>query len=97
VTSTTIKASVNFASAFAAFAAALLWYKASAVIVRPKKTVNRDGWASAQITVEHESTGRFDPFLTNIEQAKWNKWAAIAASIAAALQSVGMLLPDATP
>ena len=89
-----IKAALNGAAAFAAFAAAILWYKASTAVVRPTESVDRDGWTSAQVTVEHEETGPFDPFLTGIEQSKWNKWGALAASAAAALQGVALLLPE---
>lgn len=89
-----IKATINLLSAIAALVAAGLWWKASAVIVRPTEKIGRDGWTSAQITVEHESTGPFDPFLTNIKQSQMNRYAAMAASLAAFLQSVGLFLPE---
>lgn len=88
-----IKAWVNIAAAVAALVAAGLWWKASTVVVRPTEETDRDGWQSAQITVDHESTGPFDPFLTGIKQSQMNKWAAIAASLAALLQGIGLLLP----
>jgi hypothetical protein len=90
----TIKAILNVLAALCAFAAAVLWYKASTAIVRPTETVDRDGWLSEQITVEHEQTGPFDPFLTGIEQSKWNKWGALAASVAAAIQGIVLMLPE---
>lgn len=90
-----IKALVNGGAALAAFVAAGLWWYASIAIVRPSNSVGRDGWSSAQITVEHESTGQFDPFLTNVKQANINKWAAIAAGFAAMLQGASLVLPDA--
>ena len=90
-----IKVVLNVAAAAAAFVAAALWWYASIVLVRPGGSENRDGWMSAQITVEHESTGPFDPFLTGIKQANMNKWAAIAAGFSALLQGIGLLIPEA--
>ena len=95
MTLTQIKVVLNGGAAAAAFLAAALWWYASFVLVRPGTSENRDGWTSAQITVEHESTGPFDPFLTSIKQAKINKWAAIAAGFSALLQGFGLLLPEA--
>jgi hypothetical protein len=89
-----LKALLNGVAAFAAFAAAILWYKASTAIVRPTDSLDRNGWKSAQTTVDHDKTGPFDPFLTGIEQSKWNKWGALSASAAAALQGVALLLPE---
>lgn len=92
---TQIKAILNGAAALSAFVAAALWWYASIVIVRPTDSADRDGWASAQITVEHQSTGPFDPFLTGIKQANMNKWAAIAAGLSALMQGIGLILPEA--
>lgn len=89
-----LKAVANMVAAVAALIAAVLWYRASVVIVRPQESQDRDGWESAQLIVEHEKTGPFDPFLTNIEQSRLNKWAAAAASVAALLQGIVLLIPD---
>lgn len=95
MTPTQWKAILNGAAAAAAFLAAALWWYASIVLVRPGDSEERDGWQSAQITVEHTSTGPFDPFLTSIKQANMNKWAAMAAGLSALLQGLGLLIPDA--
>lgn len=89
-----IKAAMNIGAAIAAFVASVLWWRASIAIVRPQESIDRDGWESAQITVEHTTTGPFDPFLTGIEQSRMNKWAAMAASLAALLQGVSLLIPE---
>lgn len=89
-----VKAVFNAVAALSAFAAAVLWYKASTAVVRPTESVDRNGWISAQVTVDHKETGSFDPFLTGIEQSKWNKRGAMAASVAAALQGIALLLPE---
>ena len=89
-----VKAVLNGAAALAAFAAAILWYKASSAVVRPTESLDRNGWISAQVTVDHKETGSFDPFLTGIEQSKWNKRGALAASVAAARQGVALLMPE---
>jgi len=91
-----IKVIVNTLSAIAAIVAAILWYKASVVVVRPLEERDQDGMTTLQLTINHKSTGDIDPFLTNIEQSKWSKWASIAASIAALLQAVGLLIPETT-
>lgn len=87
-----IKSVLNIVAAIAAFIAAAMWYRASVAIVRPTK--DRGGWESAQITVEHKTTGEFDPFLTGIEQSRLNKWGALSASIAALIQGIVLLIPD---
>ena len=86
-----IKAAMNMAAALSAFIAAALWWYASIVVVRPKNDADRDVLQSAQITVEHESTGPFDPFLTGIKQSRLNSWAAIAAGVSALPQVLGLL------
>lgn len=88
-----IKAMMNIAAAIAALIAAGLWYRASAAIVRPADDKDAARWKSAQVTIDHESTGEFDPFATAIEQSRVNKQAALAAAVAAFLQGVGLLLP----
>lgn len=88
-----IKTTVNVTAAIAAFLAAGLWWYASFTVVRPSYGKDRDGWKSAQVVIEHESTGPFDPFLTGIQQSRFNKWAAIAAGASALMQGIGLLLP----
>ncbi len=89
-----IKALINAISAIAALAAAILWYKSSVVIIRPTEQRDQEGWTSAQITVQSDSMGDFDPFLTGIEQSLWNKRAATAAAFAALFQAIGLLIPE---
>ena len=66
----------------------------SVVIIRPTEQRDQEGWTSAQITVQSDSMGDFDPFLTGIEQSLWNKRAATAAAFAALFQAIGLLIPE---
>ena len=88
------KAALNIIAAIAAFAGAIFWYRASVAVVRPNRDVDSDGWYPAQIVVKHVSFGEFDPFATGIEQSRLNKLGASAASIAALLQGLALLIPD---
>lgn len=88
-----LRAILNLIAAGAALTAAVLWYLASIAVVRPSGDKAKDGWESSQIVVDHKSTGEFDPFATAIKQSGLNKWAALAASVAAALQGVALLVP----
>ena len=85
---------MNFGAAFVALIAAGLWWRASSVVVRPLEKVDAAGWTEEQITVTTEKIGSFDSFETQIKQSQINKWAAIAASLAALLQGVALLMPD---
>ena len=82
-----LKAVINIVAATAAFVAAILWWCASVVVVRPADT---EDW---MMSVDHKTIGEFDPLLTNIKQSRMNRWAAMAASLAASLQGAALLIP----
>ncbi|CAG1770639.1 hypothetical protein [Geobacter sp.] len=85
------KIAINAISAIAAMVAAFLWYKASVVTVKPaEEGVEGD----FMITDEDSNNEPYDVIKTGKEQARWNKYAAIAASVAAIFQSVGLLIPE---
>ncbi len=86
-----IKTILNFSAAVAALVASLMWWRASTVLIRPR-TRDDDGWSGGQVIVSHEKFGAFDPFETGVAQSKWNAWAAMAASVAAVLQGVVLLI-----
>lgn len=78
---------LSFLAAPAAIAAAVLWYKASVVQVPHKDEPGPDGIYPAAITVDGS-----DFIATAQEQARWNKWGATAAALAALLQGVALFL-----
>jgi hypothetical protein len=84
----TIKTTLTFASAALALLAALLWYKASTAEVAydPQRGEAAVTWSNGQ--------RRWDVFRTAELQARWNKRAAAAASLAAAVQALLMLMPE---
>ena len=83
-----LKTLINFISAIAAFVAAGLWLKASTVTIKYR----HDGMGG--IVAADPDTGEgFDVINTGIAQSKWNKYAAIAACIAALFQGIGLLIP----
>jgi len=83
-----LKLIASLLSAAAAFAAAWLWYKASTA------TVKRSDLPPGEVRVTFFSdTAEWDPIRTHELQAKWNKRGAAAASVAALLQAIAMLLP----
>jgi len=84
-----LKTLINFISAIAAFVAAGLWLKASTVTIKPSKDMKGGGL----LVVNRETKESFDLINTGIEQSKWNKYAAIAACIAALFQGIGLLIP----
>lgn len=88
------KAAVNGAAAFFAFGAAILWWNASRLTVPPSAGPGADGWFDAQTTITDGEGRKSDPFATGLVQSKWHKWAAVAASCAAALQGLALLFPD---
>jgi hypothetical protein len=85
---------VNVISAIAAIVAAFLWYKASVVTIKPAAEVTDGSWQDFQITDEGSNNEPYDVIKTGKEQAKWNKYAAIAASVAAIFQAIGLLIPE---
>ena len=84
-----LKIACNVISALAAIAAAALWYRSATVTVPhdPDKR-DEDGTYPASISVNGT-----DFLYTAVEQTRWNRLAAIAASVAALTQAVALLLP----
>ena len=79
---------VSGLSAVAAFVAAVLWWRASTLLVVPDQTPDASGWIPASITDETGS----DPLASAREGSRWNAWAAIVAGVAAALQGTSTIL-----
>ena len=82
------KSALNIGAAIAAFVAAILWWRASVVVVRPTDT---EDWT---MSIDHKGIGEFDPILTSIKQSRMNRWAAMASCLAAVLQGVALLIPE---
>lgn len=80
-------------AAVATVIAALLWYKASATEVPYEP--DRPGDKSA--VVFYNGSHSWDAIRTAELQTKWNKRAALAASIAAVLQAITLTLPGGNP
>ncbi len=85
-----IKPVTNYLAAAAGVIAAALWYKASAVEfdVDPANPEKR------ATVVFYNGDHKWDPIRTAELQAKWNKRAALAASVAAILQAATLAMPD---
>lgn len=86
----TLKTALTLLAAFAAVLAALLWYKASAAEV--PHDPDRAGDKSAVVFFNGDH--RWDVIRTAELQTQWNKRAALAASIAAILQAIVLIIPD---
>jgi hypothetical protein len=90
-----LKNILNLINCIASIIAAALWFKSTLVIIKPSNIPpNEDGYYQETLTVEHVKYGSYEPFETAIKQSEWNKWAALAASIAALSQALNILLPD---
>ncbi|MBB3827761.1 MULTISPECIES: hypothetical protein [Xanthomonas] len=85
-----LKTLLSYASAFAAVIASLLWYKASAAEVSHDPDDPDDKATVIFFNGDH----CWDVIATAELQTKWNKRAALAASIAAIIQSVSLVYPD---
>jgi hypothetical protein len=85
-----LKIIFNWIAASVAIIAAFLWFRSATVRI-PANPPPRDecGGFSAQITVDDS-----DFIATAVQQTKWNRWAAVAAAIAAACQAVALMLPS---
>ena len=87
----TINAAVvalNFSAAVGALVAASLWYRSATVKVSHKDEPDASGMYPGAIVVDEDT----DFISTAAAQAKWSKYAAAAAAIAAALQGLALLL-----
>ncbi|MFA1722443.1 hypothetical protein [Xanthomonas campestris] len=78
-------------AALAAIVAALLWYKAS--VAEVPHDPDRPGDKSA--VVFYNGDHQWDVIRTAELQTKWNKRAALAASITAVLQAIALAIPGA--
>lgn len=83
---------LNIVSATAAFAAAILWFWSTRVEVEYVEPTEVGGWIPGGITIDQGTGKRIDPFATGIQQARWNRWAALAASGAALCQGFAAVL-----
>jgi ferric-dicitrate binding protein FerR (iron transport regulator) len=80
-----VKVALNVFAALAGIAAALFWYKASVAEV-PENMDPQNGEASAVVLSDDDHS--WDLIRTTTLQSKWNKRAALAASLSAALQAM---------
>jgi histone deacetylase complex regulatory component SIN3 len=83
------KVVLNWVAALVALIAALLWFRSATVKISvnpPDRDEN--GMFAAQIRVDDS-----DFIATAVQQTRWNKWAAVAAGIAATFQAVALMLP----
>lgn len=83
---------LNIVSASAAFAAAGLWFWSTRVEVEYVEPTEDGGWIPDGITIDRGTGKRIDPFAPGVEQARWNRWAALAASGAALCQGFAAIL-----
>jgi hypothetical protein len=80
---------LNWLAALVAIIAALLWFRSATVKVPANPPpLDENGMFAAQISVNDS-----DFIATAVQQTRWNKWAALAAAIAAACQAVALMLP----
>ncbi|MEX3791548.1 hypothetical protein [Paraburkholderia sp. BR14374] len=83
---------LNVLAAMAALTAAGLWFWSTRVEVEYVDPSPVDGWIPGSITFDNRNGKRVDPFATGIEQARRNRWAALAASAAAFCQGFAAIL-----
>ncbi len=85
----TAKGILSIVAAIFALAAALLWFKSTIVKVQPNETPDENGVIEASIMSEGA-----DVIATARRQNYWNRWGALAASIAALAQGLSLLIPS---
>ena len=84
----TFETCLSIGSAVAAFISAVLWVVAARARVTHDPKPDKDGWVPASISVDG------DDFIETVKkQGEWNRWAAYAAAVAAALQGTSILIP----
>ncbi|WP_241299381.1 hypothetical protein [Burkholderia stabilis] len=84
---------LNVASAAAAFTAASLWYLSTRVEVEHvDPPADENGFIGGSLLIQGGNGKLVDPFATGMKQARWNRWAAAAASVAAVCQGFATLL-----
>jgi len=85
---TSFKAVFNGIAAGAAMVSAGLWFGAAKIRISVWGDVPNRVASDAQIVVDD-----IDFFATVAEQARWNRWAALAAGVAALCQALALILP----
>lgn len=86
---------LNGGSAAFAFVAAALWFSSTWVTRKHVPKIDANGWTEAAV-IERDSKGRhIDPFASAKAQGTWNRWAALAAGVAALLQGLATALNTA--
>ncbi|MFP3801849.1 hypothetical protein [Paraburkholderia sp. SIMBA_027] len=84
---------LNIVSAIAAFVAAGLWFWSTRVEVEHVDApVDENDFIPGSIAVQYGNGKLVNPFATALEQARWNRWAALAASAAALCQGLATVL-----
>ena len=85
-----VKTAVNFLGAILAFAVAYLWLRSAKVRVSADEKIRADAFSMVYL----DKNGKVDLVATTKEASEWNAWAARAASLAALLQGIGLLIHD---
>ena len=85
---TSFKAAFNGISAVAALASAGLWFGAAKI-----RILVWDDQSDAKVSDARIMVDDIDFFATGAEQAKWNRWAALVAGVAALCQAISLILP----
>lgn len=82
-------------SAVFAFAAAGLWFWSTKSVIEhaPNETLPGGGYAFVIIDEDQATGKRIDVLKTAARQVSWNRWAALAAGVAALCQALATVLP----
>lgn len=84
----TFETCLSVGSAVAAFISAVLWVVAARARVPHDPKPDTKDWDSFSISTDG------DDFIETVKkQGEWNRWAAYAAAVAAALQGTSILIP----
>lgn len=83
-----LKGTLSIVAAIFAMAAAIFWFMSTIVRVPPNEKADQNGMVSASIQADGA-----DVISTARRQNYWNRWGALAASIAALAQGISLLLP----
>lgn len=84
----TFETCLSVGSAVAAFISAVLWVVAARARVPHDPKPDKKDWDSFSISTDG------DDFIETVKkQGEWNRWAAYAAAVAAALQGTSILIP----
>jgi len=84
-----VKGILSIVAAIFAMAAAILWFKSTIVKVPPNEEPDEAGMISTSIQADGA-----DVIETARMQNYWNRWGALAASIAALAQGISLLIPS---